>query len=90
MFVQDCLPCRLAKTSASFSTPWGQHVRAQARNEVVHFDYVYIGPSDSGEEYLLVIARTPIASVGCDRGIDEADCAIWSTKAIDVRPRDAL
>ncbi len=53
--VRDCLPCRLARTQSTFKRPWGEHEPPKTRNDLIHFDFIYMGPSQVGEKYLLVL-----------------------------------
>lgn len=54
-FVQECLYCKLVKTRKIIPRPFGDRKRAEERNQRLHFDYLTIGPSITGKEYILVL-----------------------------------
>lgn len=54
-FVAACLFCNLSKTGAKIPRPLAATLHASRPNEVLHFDYLYMGGSDSGEIYVLVL-----------------------------------
>lgn len=54
-FIKGCLICKLAKTPSIIRQPLGDLNRASAPNQIIYFDYAYIGDSNDGENYLLVL-----------------------------------
>lgn len=54
-FVADCIHCIMAKTGHKIPRPYAETLHAVKPNEVVHFDYLYMGPSGDGYQYVLVI-----------------------------------
>lgn len=54
-FCRSCLLCLQCKGSKVIPRPWGRTVQANRPNQVLHFDYLYIGPSFNGAEYILVV-----------------------------------
>ena len=64
-FVQQCLHCADKRSGDVVLRPLGETVHGTAPNEVVHFDYLYVGESgpqasqglseDGGFRYILVI-----------------------------------
>jgi transposase InsO family protein len=54
LFVSKCLHCASA-SGDWMHRPLGEALHADKPNELLHFDYVYMGKSDDGYEYLLVI-----------------------------------
>lgn len=54
-FVQSCLFCVLSKTGSKIPRPLSRTLHASRPNEVLHFDYLYLGASESGEMYVLVL-----------------------------------
>ena len=53
-FIGECIYCK-EKSSHEVPRPFGKQIFSRARNEVVSFDYLYIGPSEDGFERLLVV-----------------------------------
>ena len=64
-FVRQCLHCADTRSGDVVPRPLGETVHGTAPNEVVHFDYLYVGESgpqasqglseDGGFRYILVI-----------------------------------
>ena len=54
-FMKSCLLCLQTKGGKIIPRPFGRTLQAQAPNEVLHFDYYYVGQSASGREYVLVL-----------------------------------
>jgi hypothetical protein len=54
-FCNTCLHCRSTIGGNRTPRPFGQALHASAPNEVIHFDYLYMGPSKAGFKYLLLI-----------------------------------
>ena len=54
-FCNTCLHCRSTLGGNRTPRPFGQALHASLPNEVIHFDYLYMGPSEAGFKYLLLI-----------------------------------
>ncbi|ETO66354.1 hypothetical protein F444_16481 [Phytophthora nicotianae P1976] len=54
-FVRRCLHCASSTGGPPLSRPLGEAVHADKPNEVIHWDYLYMGKSDSDLQYVLVI-----------------------------------
>ena len=54
-FVRNCLHCLSAKGGKRIPRPWGSTMHATRPNEILWFDYLYIGQSTEGFKYLLVL-----------------------------------
>lgn len=54
-FCWSCLHCMLASFAEVISRPVGHSIHADKPSRVIHFDYCYIGTSDVGETYVLII-----------------------------------
>jgi hypothetical protein len=54
-FCRECLHCAVADAREIIPRPLGSQMHAQNRNEILHYDFIKIGPSNEGSIYLLVI-----------------------------------
>lgn len=54
-FVAGCLFCVLSKTGTKVPRPLASTLHGSRPNEVLHFDYLYLGSSTAGEMYALVL-----------------------------------
>jgi Integrase core domain/Integrase zinc binding domain len=54
-FCDTCLHCRSTVGGHRTPRPFGEALHASEPNEVIHFDYLYMGPSTAGFKYLLLI-----------------------------------
>ena len=54
-FCTNCLHCAVADPRQIIPRPFGQQMHAKTRNEILHYDFIQIGPSYNGFIYLLVI-----------------------------------
>ena len=54
-FVASCLLCVLSKTGERFPRPLSTRTHGSKPNEVIHFDYLFLGESDGSEKYALVV-----------------------------------
>lgn len=54
-FCELCLHCSVADPRMIIPRPLGQQLHAQKRNEILHYDFIHVGHSVSGESYMLVI-----------------------------------
>lgn len=53
--VQGCLHCIATRTGGMIRRPLGSALHGSRPNEVIHMDYLYMGPSVTDATYLLVI-----------------------------------
>ena len=54
-FCNTCLHCQATTGGRRIPRPLAHTVHAEKPNEVLHFDYLYLYPSDTGEQYILII-----------------------------------
>ncbi len=54
-FVQSCLVCTLSSSGSKVSRPLGQQIHAQRVSELLRFDFLYVGESRTGHEYILIL-----------------------------------
>ena len=54
-FVSSCLLCVLAKGGNKIPRPLSTTVHATKPNEVIHFDYLFLGESENDHKYVLVV-----------------------------------
>jgi RNase H-like domain found in reverse transcriptase/Reverse transcriptase (RNA-dependent DNA polymerase) len=54
-FCRSCLLCLHVKGGQTIPRPWAECEPLPDRNEELHFDYLFIGDSDTGERYILVL-----------------------------------
>lgn len=54
-FVQSCLVCMLSESGIKVPRPLGQQIHSSKVGEILHFDYLYIGESSDGTEYILIL-----------------------------------
>jgi hypothetical protein len=54
-FCNSCLHCCSTSSGDRTPRPFGQALHASLPNEIIHFDYLYMGPSAAGYKYLLII-----------------------------------
>lgn len=54
-FVDECLLCLLPKSGSKVSRPLSTTLHAIRPSEILHFDYMFIGSSDAGDMYVLVL-----------------------------------
>jgi RNase H-like domain found in reverse transcriptase/Integrase zinc binding domain len=54
-FCDTCLHCRSTIGGNRTPRPFGQVLHASLPNEIIHFDFLYMGPSQAGLKYLLLI-----------------------------------
>jgi RNase H-like domain found in reverse transcriptase/Integrase core domain/Reverse transcriptase (RNA-dependent DNA polymerase)/Chromo (CHRromatin Organisation MOdifier) domain len=55
LFVKGCLHCLSTTGGSREPRPLGEAIHATRPNEVIHFDFLYLGPSSSEMKYVLVI-----------------------------------
>lgn len=54
-FVKSCLHCLCTSSGKSIPRPFGHAIHATKPNEVIHFDYCYLGKSNIGPVYVLIV-----------------------------------
>ena len=54
-FCRSCIHCMLSSSSEVMPRPLGHSLHAEKPNQLLHFYYWYIGPSDGGNVYVLII-----------------------------------
>ena len=54
-FVSSCLLCVLAKSGNKIPRPLSTTLHATKPNEVIHFDYLFLGDSENDKKYVFVI-----------------------------------
>lgn len=54
-FVSNCLLCVLSRSGATIPRPLAQTLHAVKPNDVLHFDYLFLGRSDGDLKYVLVV-----------------------------------
>jgi transposase InsO family protein len=54
-FCRLCLHCSVADPRKVIPRPLGEQMHASTRNQILHYDFMHVGISDSGSTYLLVI-----------------------------------
>ena len=47
-FISNCIHCIMAETGDTILLPYAPALHATLPNEVVHFDYLFMGPSSTG------------------------------------------
>ena len=60
-FCKLCLHCTVSMGGEIVPRPFGEQVHGSTANSVIHFDYLYLGPSKSSWKYLL-IGRCDVSS----------------------------
>jgi Integrase zinc binding domain len=54
-FCNTCLHCVSTIGGERMPRPLGEAIHADKPNEVLHFDYLYMGPSNKEDQYLLIL-----------------------------------
>ena len=54
-FISSCLHCECSKTPSVVPRPLGHAVHAEKPNEMLHFDYLYMTPSEGKLLYILIL-----------------------------------
>ena len=54
-FVQTCFHCVATNTPDRMPRPMGHQIHSTTPNEVIHFDYLFIGEAKEGYEYIVII-----------------------------------
>ena len=55
VFCNSCLHCQSTIGGTRFPTAMGHALHATKPNELLHFDYLYMGDAKSGESYVLIL-----------------------------------
>ncbi len=79
-FVQSCLVCTLSSSGSEVSRHLGQQIHSQRVPELLLFDFLYVGESRTGHEYILIL-NGDFSGYVCLRPCKEADA---ETTAIDL------
>lgn len=54
-FCKSCLHCLSTSTGNTVPRPLGHSLHAEKPNQILHFDFCYIGKSNTGEIYILIL-----------------------------------
>ena len=54
-FVKNCLHCKVSRDAKISPRPLSSAPHGSRPNNVVHCDYLYMGPSEVGEKYVLIV-----------------------------------
>lgn len=54
-FCHDCFVCIISATGQKVPRPLGHQTNAERVSELLHFDFLYIGESNTGQEYILIL-----------------------------------
>ena len=54
-FVRGCIHCLVSRTGETVPRPFGHALHAERPNEILHIDYLYLGPSIEDARYALLI-----------------------------------
>ncbi len=54
-FVSSCLLCVISKSSNKVPRPLSTTLHATKPNEIIHFDYLFLGESNGDNKYVLAI-----------------------------------
>ena len=54
-FCRQCLHCEVADSRKIIPRPFGEQMHAEKVNQILHYDFIQIGPSKDGYHYILVI-----------------------------------
>ena len=74
-FLSTCLLCKHVKGGKVVPRPWSETIECQDRNEVLHWDFLYLGDSFGSSKYLLVLKDH--ATHFCELVVaDSADSAV--------------
>ena len=71
-FVQGCLVCLLSESGIKVPRPLGQQMHASKVNELLHFDYLYVGESTDKKEYILIL-KDDFSGYVCLQACQNAD-----------------
>ena len=99
-FCRPCLHCMLASPAKIIPRLVGHCLHAQKRNQLIHFDYCYIGPSNIGDTYVLIVkddfssyvwlVRVPrgrcLKNCRCSNSVV---CSFWNNTEMGFGPRSS-
>ncbi|KAH9185665.1 hypothetical protein AeNC1_012358 [Aphanomyces euteiches] len=54
-FCKQCFHCQKSAAGKVIPVPLGSQIHASMPNEILHFDFLYVGPSDTGEQYVCLL-----------------------------------
>lgn len=54
-FVRECLHCLCTRGGIITPRPWGEQIHGTKPNEVLHFDFLFLGLASTGKKYVLVL-----------------------------------
>lgn len=54
-FLKSCLLCKVTDGGEVMPVPWAPTLHATRPGEATHFDFLYMGPSTTGENYTLIL-----------------------------------
>lgn len=54
-FVSDCIHCMMAKTRLKIPRPVSETLHAEKPNEIIHFEFLYMGKGQDEYKHVLVI-----------------------------------
>ena len=75
-FVRECLHCLCTRGGVVTPRPWGEQLHGTKPNEVLHFDFLYLGLASTGKKYVLVLK-------------DDASKYVW-LRAADMADSDTV
>ncbi|KAH9137013.1 hypothetical protein AeRB84_018060 [Aphanomyces euteiches] len=55
LFCSQCFHCQKLASGTMVPVPLGSEIHASRPNEVLHFDFFYMGPSDTGDMYVCIL-----------------------------------
>jgi hypothetical protein len=64
-FARECLHCLSTRGGIVKPRPWGEQVHATKPNEVLHFDFLYLGLAATGKSTCCWSKTTPPSMCGC-------------------------
>jgi Integrase core domain/Integrase zinc binding domain len=72
VFVSSCFHCIASALGETTPRPPGEALHATKPNEVIHFDYLYMGPSTDDAKYVLIV-KDNYSSYVCLKQCKKAD-----------------
>ena len=78
VLVHGCIHCLISSTGETIPRPLASQLHGSRPNEVVHLDFLYMGPSSTGDLYLLLLKEDflsfvwlfPFASATAETGVE--------------------
>jgi hypothetical protein len=95
VFVPNCLHCVATIPGDQVPRPLGTQLHAIKPNEILHFDFLYIGLSrDDKYQYLLLLKDDLSGYLWlvpcCTADVAAMVCSVWCRAAIDIGQRQPL